>query len=106
MLETYLVSLGVAVSPIWVARGEIFENLPPCGIVGGAAAMTLVNDDQVKKAGREFPEELLALLRPGDGLIEPQIDLVGGVDAALFVQRRGEFDFGAVLRARWFSRPC
>ena len=43
--------------------GEIFENLPPGRIVGGAAAMTLVNDDQVKKARREFPEELLALLR-------------------------------------------
>ena len=49
--------------------GEVFENLPPGGIVGGAAAVTLVNDDEVKEAGREFAEQLLALLRPGDGLI-------------------------------------
>ena len=85
--------------------GEIFENLSPGGILGGAAAVALVDDDQVKKAGRELPEELLALLRPGDGLVEAQIDLVGGVDAALLVERRGEFDLGAVfaldgLRAR------
>ena len=51
--------------------GEVFENLAPGRIVGGAAAVTLVDDDQVKEAGREFPEELLALLRPGDGLVKP-----------------------------------
>ena len=80
--------------------GEVIENLPPGCIVGGAAAMTLINDDQVKKARREFPEELLALLRPRDGLIKPQVNFIGRVDAALFIKRRGEFDFGAVLRAR------
>ena len=67
--------------------------------------MAFVNDDQVKKARREFPEKLLALLRPGDGLIEAQVNFIGRVDAALFVERRGEFDLGAVcaldgLRAR------
>ena len=67
---------------------EVFENLAPGGIVGGAATMTLVDDDQVKKARREFPEELLAFLRPGDGLIEAEIDLVGGVDAALSCRAR------------------
>ena len=73
--------------------------------------MALIDDDQVKKARREFPEKLLALLRPGDGLIKPQINLVGSVDAALFVERRGEFDLGPVcaldgLRARTELGHC
>ena len=76
---------------------EVVEDILPCRVVSGAATMALVNDDQVKKAGREFPVDLLALLRPRDGLIKPQIDLVGGVDATLFVERRGEFDLGAVF---------
>ena len=59
--------------------------------------MALVDDDKVEEARREFPEELLALLRPGDGLIQAEIDFVGGVDAALFVERGRKFDFGAVL---------
>ncbi len=79
------------------SAGEVFEDFPPGRIVGGAAAVALVDDDQVEEARREFPEELLALLRAGDGLIEAQIDFVGGVDAALFVERRRKFDFGAVL---------
>src|SRR5580700_881039 len=77
--------------------GEIFENLPPCRIVGGAATVAFVNDDQVKEARREFPEKLLAVFWPGDGLIEPQVDLVCSVDAALLVQRRCKFDLGAVF---------
>ena len=77
--------------------GEVFEDLAPGGILGGAAAVALVDDDEVEEAGRELAEELLALLRAGDRLIEAEVDLVGGVDAALLVERRGEFDFGAVL---------
>ena len=65
--------------------------------------MALVDDDQVKKSWRKLPEELLALLRPGDGLVQAEIDLIGGVDAALLVERRGELNFGAILRARWSS---
>ena len=105
MLETYFGFLGRGRESDLGSGGEIFENLPPGRIVGGAAAMTLVNDDQIKEAGREFPEELLAFLRAGDGLIKAQINFVGRVDAALFVERRREFDLGAVfaldgLRAR------
>src|SRR5207248_381962 len=72
-------------------------NLFPCRIVGCAAAMTFVNDDQVKKARREFPEELLAVLRPRNGLIKSQVNLVSGVDSSLLVQGQWEFDVGAVL---------
>src|ERR1700686_624373 len=81
-----------------LGRGrEVSKNLPPCRIVGGAAAMTLINYDQIKKAGREFPEELLPFLLSCDGLVESQIYLVGCVNAALFVQRCWEFDLGAIL---------
>ena len=96
MLETYFVSLGVAVRPICVARREVFEDLAPGGILGGAAAVALVDDDQVEEARRELPEQLLAFLRAGDGLIEAEIDFIGGVDAALLVERRRDLDFGAI----------
>src|SRR6202034_4743636 len=43
---------------------EIIENLFPRRIVGRAATMALVNDNEIEKAGREFPEKFLALLRP------------------------------------------
>ncbi len=97
MLETYLVSFGRRGKADLRGGGEIFENLAPGRILGGAAAVALVNDDQVEEARREFPEELLALLRPGDGLVKPQIYLIGGVDAALFIERGRKFDFGTVL---------
>src|SRR6202166_4140982 len=76
--------------------GEIFEDFFPGGIIGGATTVTLVDDDQVKKAGREFPEELLAFLRPGDGLIKTKVNFIGCVDAALFVECGREFDLGPV----------
>ena len=87
-----VVSLGVAVMPICVADGEMLQDFAPGRILGGAAAMAFVDDDQVEEAGRELAEELLPLLRPGDRLIEAEIDLVGGIDPALLVERRGEFD--------------
>ena len=86
--------------------GEVLEDLAPGGILGGAAAVALVDDDQVEEAGRELAEELLALLRAGDRLVEAEVDLVGGVDAALLVEGRGQLDLGAVLRARWSWRWC
>ena len=92
MLETYSVSFGVAVRPICVADGEIFEDFPPGRILGGAAAMAFVDHDQVEEAGRELAKELLPLLRAGDRLIEPEIDFVGGVDPALLVERQRQVD--------------
>ena len=50
--------------------------------------MALVDHDQVEEAGRELAEELLPLLRAGDRLVEAEIDFVGGVDAAFFVDAR------------------
>jgi hypothetical protein len=96
MLETYSVSFGVAVRPICVA-GKILEDFTPGGILGGAAAMAFVDDDQVEEVLRELLEQLLALFRPGDRLVEAEIDLVGGVDAPFPVERQRQVDRGAVL---------
>ena len=76
---------------------EVFEDFPPGRILSGAAAVALVDHDEVEEVGRELAEELLVLFGAGDGLIEAEIDLVGGVDAALLVDgganRRAVFTF-------------
>ena len=87
--------------------GEVLEDLAPGRVLGRAAAVALVDDDQVEEAGRELAEELLPLLRAGDRLVEAEIDLVGRVDAALLVEREWQIDlacrpsrsmvFGSVL---------
>ena len=101
MLETYSVSFGVAVRPICVAAGEIFEDFAPGRILGGAAAVALVDHDQVEEAGRELAEQLLAFLRAGDRLVQAEIDLVGRVDAAFLVDGGRQLDFACRPRARW-----
>jgi NADH dehydrogenase/NADH:ubiquinone oxidoreductase subunit G len=50
--------------------------------------VAFIHHDQIKEAGRKLLVELLTLLRPGERLIEPQIDLIGGVNAALLIQRQ------------------
>ena len=82
MLETYLVSFGVAVRPIWGRGGEVLEDLAPRRIGGGAAPVAFVDHDQIEEPRRELAIGLLAFLRSGDRLIQAEIDLVGGVDAA------------------------
>ena len=62
--------------------GKILEDLAPRRIGCGTAPVALVDHDQVEEAGRELLVGLLVLLRPRDRLIEAEIDLVGGVDAA------------------------
>ena len=86
--------------------GEVVEDLAPGGILGGAAAVALVDDDQVEEAGRELPEELLALLRAGDRLVEAEIDLIGRVDAALLVEGERQVDRRCRRRVRWSWRSC
>ena len=51
--------------------GKVVENLAPRRILGGAAAMALVDDDEVEEPRRKLAVEFLALLRAGDGLVEP-----------------------------------
>ena len=60
------VSFGVAVMPICVALEKYVEDVAPGRVLGRAAAVALVHDDQVEEVRRQLLEELLALLRPGD----------------------------------------
>ena len=87
--------------------GEVVEDFPPGGILRRAAAMTFVDDDEVEEVGREFAEELLAFLRAGDGLIEAEVDFVGGVDAAMLLVDGGrQIDHRCRPRARWSWSRC
>jgi hypothetical protein len=45
---------GSSREPDLGSAGEVIENVLPCCIVSGVAAMALINDNQVKKARREF----------------------------------------------------
>src|SRR5262249_7375395 len=65
---------------------EVVEDLAPRRIVSGTASMTLIDYDQVEEVRREVTEDLLALLRAGDRLIEAEIDLVGRVDPTFPVE--------------------
>src|SRR5262245_50710455 len=76
--------------------GKVFEDLTPGRILGGATTVTLIDDDQIEKAGGELPEQLLPLFRAGDGLIQPQINFVRRVDAAL-VDGGGDVHATAVI---------
>ncbi len=61
--------------------GEVLQHLAPGGVVGGAAAMALVHDDQVEEVRRELLVDVLLFLGAGDGLVERKVDLkrlVGG----------------------------
>ena len=62
---------------------EVFEDLAPRGIVGGAAAVALVDDDQVEEVGRELLVDVLLFLGAGDRLVEAQVDLERLVDRAV-----------------------
>jgi hypothetical protein len=70
----------------------VVENLAPRRILGGAAAMALVDDDEVEEARRKLAVEFLALFWAGDGLVESEVDLVGRVNA----ERVNEFETGGV----------
>ena len=80
-------------------RGEIIQDLPPGGILRRAAAVAFVDHDEVEEIRRKLAVELLAFLRAGDGLIERKVDLVGGIDAPMFLIHgdRDQLDFGAVF---------
>ena len=64
-------------------RGEVFQHLAPRGVIGGAAAVALVDDDQVEEVGRELLVDVLLLLGAGDGLVEAEVDLERLVDRAV-----------------------
>src|ERR1017187_2413553 len=76
--------------------GEVFEDFVPGRIGVGAAAVALVDNDKVEETRGELAKEFLAVLGARDGLIEAEVNLVGGIDAALLVEREGEFLLRAV----------
>lgn len=43
--------------------GEVVEDLPPGGVLGGAAAVTLVDHDQIEETGGELAEDFPASAR-------------------------------------------
>ena len=92
MLETYSVSFGVAVRPICVAA-EKYSRISRQAESSAAlprwhSSITI----RSKKPGENSRIELLPFLRAGDRLIEAEIDLVGGVDAPLLVERERQID--------------
>ncbi len=62
---------------------EIFENLAPGGISGGAAAVAFVDNDQVEEVGAELPVGIRVFIVVGQPLVEGEIDLKGLVDLLL-----------------------
>ena len=97
MLETYSVSLGVAVRPIWVAA-EKWSRISRQAESSAAlprwhSSITI----RSKKSGRELPEQLLPLLGPGDRLVEAEVDLVRRVDPPLLVESERQVDLAAVV---------
>src|SRR4051794_31234806 len=59
--------------------------------------MAFVDYDQVEEVRRELKIELLALLRPGDRLIEAEINLESRVDAPLPIERECQINRSAIL---------
>ena len=86
--------------------GEVVEDLAPGGILGRAAAVALVDDDQVEEAGRELAEQLLPFLRAGDRLIEAEVDLVGRCRCGASCRGRWSVRLRCRPRARWSWRRC
>ncbi|MNF66855.1 hypothetical protein D3C84_486540 [compost metagenome] len=62
--------------------GEVFEDFTPGGILGGAATVAFVDHDQVEEVAGELLVDVHLFISAGDGLIERQVDLVGGIDLA------------------------
>lgn len=62
------------------SSGEVFEDFSPCGVLRGASAMALVDDDQVEEVGRNTLKDFVFFIGPGEGLVETEVNLVGGVD--------------------------
>ena len=78
--------------------GKVVEDLAPGGIFRRTAPVALVDHNQVEEVRGKFAEQLLPIFRARDGLIEPEVDLVGGVDAPmLLVDGEWQVNLGAVL---------
>lgn len=75
--------------------GEVVDDFAPGGILVDTAAMTLVDDHEIEEIARELAVDLLPLLRPGDSLVEAEVDFEISLDLAVgdlvhHVAERGE----------------
>ena len=75
---------------------EVAEDVAPGRVFGGAAAVALVDDDEVEEVGRELLVDVALFFRAADGLVQRQVDLValvdllgGSVDGQVDVFHRG-----------------
>jgi galactokinase len=50
----------------------VIEDLAPGGVFGGAAAVALVDDDQVEEVRRQLAEQLLPVFRAGQAWYRPR----------------------------------
>ena len=98
--------LGSRGQPDLCRTGKVFKNLPPSSVFVRAPAMALVNNDEVEKAGREVAEKFLAFLRTRKGLVEAEVNLVRGVNAALLVERGSDRMRRLRYWIRWSWSPC
>ena len=72
---------------------EIVQDLPPGGIVGGAAPVAFVHHHQVEEIGGELTVDVALLLAAGHRLVEGEVDFIGLVDGAV-----GDFGHGRTER--------
>ena len=62
---------------------KIIEYFAPGGIVGGTAAVTFIDDDEIEKVRRKLAVDLLPLFLACDRLIEGKVDLIVLPDLAV-----------------------
>ena len=64
-------------------RLEVLEHPAPGRVGGRAAAVALVDGDEIEERGRELLEDIVRVLGAGDSLVEREVDLEGLVDVLL-----------------------
>src|SRR6185437_1062027 len=66
-----------------IGRLEIVQNVSPIAVVARAAAVALIDDDQVEEVRRIFPIQTRPPFVAGDGLVDRKIDVATMADFAI-----------------------
>jgi len=66
-----------------IGRLEIVQNVSPVAVVARAAAVALIDDDQVEEVRRIFPIQTRPSFVAGDGLVDREIDVAAMADFAI-----------------------
>ncbi|OIQ81565.1 hypothetical protein GALL_366570 [mine drainage metagenome] len=64
--------------------GKVIQNFAPRRILGGTAAMALIDHNQIEKVPRNCFVYLVVFIRTGERLIEAQVDFVRWINLAIF----------------------